>query len=195
MVKRNIASIILAAGSSSRLGFPKQLLVYNGATFIENSIKVAQEAGCTPIVVVVGANSEKIIPVLEGYPVHVVINEDWQKGMGSSIVNGLNVIVNKAVDASVFMVCDQPYVSSDHVLKLIEAYNTSTHHIVATLYEDAIGVPALFDKRYFPALQGLKGNEGAKKLFIENSKDLSTVIFQKAAIDIDTMEDYNKLEK
>jgi molybdenum cofactor cytidylyltransferase len=115
--------------------------------------------------------------------------------MGSSIVTGLEVLTKIWIEASIIMVCDQPYISSRHLLKLIEVYNSATPKIVATSYGNTIGVPVLFDRRYFEALQKLKGNEGAKKLLMQYSEDLSTVVFQKASIDIDTMEDYDKLEK
>jgi molybdenum cofactor cytidylyltransferase len=193
-VKSKVAAVILAAGSSSRLGKPKQLLLYNGATFIENSVRNALDAGCLPVVVVLGANREEIIPVIDNYLVEIVINEDWNSGMGSSISSGISKIESvKDVKASILMVCDQPFVSKELLKSLIITYENSGGQIVASSYGGIVGVPALFDQRYFSELAGLAGNEGAKRIIQLNKETLIQVPFEEGSLDIDTLDDYKKL--
>jgi molybdenum cofactor cytidylyltransferase len=185
--------VILAAGSSSRLGAPKQLLVFNGQSFIVNTINIARAAMCYPIVVVVGSNYEKILPFIKELPIDIVYNNDWEKGMGTSIAKGISSINDREIDATLVMVCDQPFVTVEHINQLIDAYSHADVGIVATSYNNTIGVPVLFAKPYFASLGKLRGNEGAKKLVIDNIDHVYKVIFQKAVVDIDTQEDYQKL--
>jgi molybdenum cofactor cytidylyltransferase len=192
-VKSGIAAVILAAGASTRLGEPKQLLRHEGSTFIENCINKALQANCVPVVVVLGANSEKIIPKVADYPVEIVINGDWSMGMGTSIAVGIKRIENyKEVEAAILMVCDQPYVSKKLLENLVDKYTFDTT-IVACSYRETIGVPALFDRSHFAELVLLSGNEGAKKIIQSHLNKLVTVSFEKGSFDIDTQEDYKKL--
>jgi molybdenum cofactor cytidylyltransferase len=191
----NIAIIILAAGTSSRLGSPKQLLTYKGKNLLRHSVDEALETGCPSVFVVLGANSELLRKELKDKPVSIIENKEWKEGMASSIRCGLETIANTILrpDSIIFMVCDQPYVSSSLLLDLMKKKNETGKHIVASSYGDKIGTPALFHRDFFSALMELKGDKGARKLIADNLDKVAVVNFPKGMTDIDTKEDYEKL--
>jgi molybdenum cofactor cytidylyltransferase len=192
----NIAIIILAAGTSSRLGSPKQLLTYKGKNLLRHSVDEALETGCPSVFVVLGANSELLKKELKDKPVSIIENKSWEEGMASSIRCGLETIANTILrpDSIIFMVCDQPYVSSSLLLNLMKKKNETGKHIVASSYDDKIGTPALFHRSLFPALMELTGDKGARKLIADNPDKVASVQFPKGITDIDTKEDYNLLK-
>jgi molybdenum cofactor cytidylyltransferase len=191
----NCAIVILAAGTSSRLGSPKQLLSYKGENLLRHTVDEALETGCQSVFVILGANIELMRKELKDKPVIIVENTGWQEGMASSIRCGLENITNTILrpDCVIFMVCDQPYVSSSILLNLVKKRNETGMPIVASSYNDMIGTPALFHKSFYPALMELKGDKGARKLITDNPEKAATVPFPKGIVDIDTKEDYEKL--
>lgn len=190
-----IGLIILAAGSSSRLGKPKQNLVFQGSTLLQRSIKAALAADCQQIVVVLGANAPVIEPTIADQPIQIILNKDWEKGMSSSISSGLAALLktNPQLQSVILMLCDQPFADTSIINQLIQA-SENKKNLVASSYNGTIGVPALFDKSYFDELLALKGNEGAKKLLLKYANEVHTVPFPLGMIDIDTIGDYERLE-
>ena len=193
----NTGIIILAAGSSSRFGNTKQLLHFKGKTLLKHTIEEATETGAQPVVVVTGANADEISKEITNEKVEIVFNKNWEQGMASGIVIGLKnaIILNKELENVILTVCDQPFVSSSLFQQLFQKQNESVKHIVASAYADTIGTPALFTIKYFDALMGLTGDQGAKGLLKKYSEDLATVDFPEGYIDIDTQEDYENLLK
>jgi molybdenum cofactor cytidylyltransferase len=191
----NTAIIILAAGSSSRFGDTKQLLHFNGKTLLQHVIAEATATGAEPIVVVTGANADRVSKEIKSEKVEIVFNKDWEQGMASGIVIGLKkaIALNNELEKVIIAVCDQPFVSSSLFQQLVEKQNESVKQIVASAYADTIGTPALFTKKYFDALMGLTGDQGAKILLKKYSDDLATVDFPDGHIDIDTQADYENL--
>lgn len=189
--------VLLAAGNSIRLGKPKQLLPWQNSTLLQHAVQTALAAVQQPVVVVLGANAPLLEPLLDKQEVHIVYNKDWDKGMSTSIVSGLTALltVTPAVDAVVFMVCDQPYVTKDLLTTIVSTYRQKGKAVVASSYENTVGTPALFDKQLFPQLLQLEGDAGAKKIMAKNSGELTTVPFPQGNIDIDTMEDYETVRK
>jgi len=186
-------AIILAAGSSSRLGKPKQNLVFNGQTLLQRAIEAALSSACRPVIVVLGSNVESIRPSIESYPIQIVYNPDWNEGMASSIRAGLTRFqeVEPVADSVILMLCDQPFVFGAILNQLIELKSEST--IIACVYNETTGVPALFDKFYFDELLLLSGPEGAKKLLLKYKDAVKAVPFDLGSIDIDTTGDFEKL--
>jgi molybdenum cofactor cytidylyltransferase len=189
--------ILLAAGSSSRLGEPKQSLAYNHTTLLEHSIRAALESVADEVIVVLGAKAETIKPDIKEEKLSVIVNELWQEGLASSIRCGLQYLINKmpAVQTALFMVCDQPYINAPLLNKLVTLQQQTGDAIVASEYADTTGIPAIFDKKLFPALLQLKGDAGAKKIIMQQQEKITTVPFPLGDIDIDTAADYNKLQK
>ena len=187
--------IILAAGNSSRLGQPKQLLGYKDSTLLKNTIAEAFLIPDVVIIVVTGSNNQLIEEELDPSRIKICFNPDWESGMSSSIVNGLNALLTLYPDCEncIFAVCDQPYVSSLVFENLIQEHSKTGKGITACAYSGTLGTPVLFNKKYFSELAALQGQEGAKKIINRFLEDTASISFEKGNIDIDTEEDYNKL--
>lgn len=187
--------IILAAGNSSRLGRPKQLLAYKHTTLLKNTINAASSLPNQIIILVTGSNHEVIKKELNSTEVKIGYNQDWESGMSSSIVKGLNdlLLISPDIKKCIISVCDQPFITHSVFENLIGEYNKTGKGIVTSSYAETVGTPVLFDKKYFKDLLELKGREGAKKIISKFSNDIVSVPFPKGDIDIDTEEDYNKL--
>lgn len=187
--------IILAAGNSSRLGQPKQLLRYKDTTFLEYIIGEASVIKEAAVIVVTGANHELIEKEIDASKIKIAFNPDWELGMSSSINTGLNKALQlfPEIEKCILAVCDQPFVSHSIFENLITEYHKTKKGIVASSYAETVGTPVLFDKKYFNELLRLKGQEGAKKIINGFLEDTASTPFEKGNIDIDTEEDYNKL--
>jgi molybdenum cofactor cytidylyltransferase len=187
--------IILAAGSSSRLGRPKQNVVYNGNTLLQNTINAALATNCEKIIVVLGANNELILPTIQHFKITIIHNTDWQEGMASSIRLGLASLLDLQPNTQqvIFTVCDQPYLSPEVLNGLIVTQNQTKAKIVASNYGKHLGVPVLFLQSYFNELMQLKGDEGAKKLVNKYHDEVKSYPFLKGEVDIDSLDDLERL--
>lgn len=183
---RNIAAVILAAGGSSRLGQPKQLLTFGGEPLLRRAVSAARDAGCDPVLVVVG---EKELPNVGALTVQ---NTEWQRGIGTSIRRGVERL-SSSTDAVVLLACDQPFVAAPVIGQLISTHEETGKPIVASSYANTLGVPVLFDRSCFDGLLTLPDNEGAKALILSAGDDVASVVFEQGAIDIDTPEDFARL--
>ncbi|HLX67725.1 MAG TPA: nucleotidyltransferase family protein [Puia sp.] len=183
--------IILAAGNSSRLGRPKQLLPYQGKTLLSHVVSEALAAHLHPVVVVTGAYQAEIEDSLRGQPVALTFNPDWETGMASGIAAGLKaaLAIEPQLQALIVAVCDQPYISAGLFGSLMEKHAVSGKRMIASFYSEICGTPVLFDKHYFNELAALAGDAGAKQLLKRHPDDVATVPFPKGSIDIDTAED------
>lgn len=195
--KKDCAVIILAAGQSSRLGEPKQLLKYQNKTLLQHAIDTAKQTSIEPIIVVLGSNADTILKEIETSAIHVVKNDNWQSGMASTIRCGIqeSQMLDAAIEAAILMVCDQPFVTRDLLSSLIKKQEETDKPIIASQYGDTIGTPALFSKQFFAQLMDLSGDTGAKKIMMQHSDLVDTVSFPQGGIDIDTIDDYEALGK
>jgi len=192
-----IGIVILAAGASTRLGQPKQLLPYQGKSLIEQITTVAIASHCQPIVVVLGANASQIKSKLSTYNLEIAWNEQWSTGMASSLRCGLKKIRAIAPDlnAIILVLCDQPFVSTPLLQELINGYATGNYPIVASQYGEVIGVPALFDQTLFPELTRIEGDRGARHIIHSNQSKVLRIPFPEGLIDIDTPDDLAHLSR
>lgn len=188
--------VVLAAGDSSRLGQPKQLLTYKGESLLQHSVKAAIETGMQPIIVVLGSNAGQVQKELEQTPVHVVVNTQWQEGMASSIRCGIDDLLASTPSAEglILMVCDQPFVDAALLSDLIAAYQKSSKRIVACSYDDTFGPPVFFHQSLFSELLQLQGDVGARGVIRRHANEVAVVPFAKGTIDVDTEADYEKLK-
>lgn len=189
---RTIGIVILAAGESARMGQPKQLLPYVGTTLLRHTVEKALSIPDAWVIVVLGAFAEKIRPSLNGLPVTIVENPAWSSGMGSSLRTGLEaaLFANSETAAAIFLLCDQPLVSTAILDALIQTHRETGATIVASEYGEILGVPALFHRSLFPELLGLSGGEGAKKIISRHRDKAIGIPFADGAVDIDTPGDY-----
>jgi molybdenum cofactor cytidylyltransferase len=192
----NPGIIILAAGSSSRLGRPKQLLPWKGSTLINHITREALQAPLQPIIIVTGAFAKEVNAALEGEPVVIAHNPQWSQGMASSIVKGISTLLTMTpgIDAVVIAVCDQPFLSAE-ILRSLADSQQPDHPIVACTYENTIATPALFHRSLFRELLMLNGDTGAKKIIREHRDKVTTIPFPMGHLDIDTIEAYEDVLK
>ncbi|MBK0379036.1 nucleotidyltransferase family protein [Mucilaginibacter segetis] len=190
------AIVILAAGSSSRLGRPKQTLEYKGQTLLQIAIKNAL-AVTEMVLVVLGANAEHIEPTIENLPANVLHNAHWEEGMSSSIRLAITDLEKNypEVTSVIVMLCDQPFANAELLTQLIDKKKTTGKGIIASNYHNISGVPALFEKKYFPQLLELSGQAGAKQLLTQYPDAVAEVPFPEGETDIDTTEDYKRLNQ
>ena len=197
LIPNQWAIILLAAGSSSRMGKPKQLLRYNGDSFLSHMLNICIEVNTGKVIVVLGANAGLLENELNDKKVFKVINNEWAEGIASSIRCGLNALgeIEPSCDKVIFLVCDQPFVSASLLNDLINMHNETGKQIVASSYANTLGIPALFDKSLFPELKKLKGDTGAKKIILKHRDKVAAIRFPTGSVDIDTMDDYEELNK
>lgn len=189
------AIIILAAGSSDRMGQPKQLLKVNGKTLIRHTVNEALAALPNTVFVVTGANENTVVADLSCCPgIHIIHNPDWQNGMSSSIRTGIaaSLAAHPTIQGCLISVCDQPFITSGIFAQLISAHKKNPQSIIASAYQGVSGVPALFDRSYFSLLEELRGKEGAKKILSSLADHVLTVPFPRGNVDLDTPEDYRR---
>lgn len=194
--QKNIAILLLAAGSSSRLGHPKQLVQINGQPLLQKMAETSLATGCCPVVIVLGAYFEKIKPVVEKLPIHILENKNWESGMGSTISCGMNFLNNNYPDlkAVVLLVCDQYYLAEKNITELIRVFEKTNQKIIASKYGKTVGVPALFSKQLFSDLLKLNGPSGAKKIIQKYAEELAIIEFSEGVFDLDTEEDLKKIK-
>jgi molybdenum cofactor cytidylyltransferase len=193
-VHEQIGGIILAAGESKRLGKPKQLLEWKGEPFIRHVARAALAAGLTPVVVVTGSSAEETSFALQGMPVLEVYNPDWPTGQSSSIKLGIRHIPERNGGA-VFLLSDQPQVTSEVIKTLINSHSQRFSLINAPKIDDRRANPVLFDKRVFPDLLKLEGDIGGRALFERIQVDFIPWNDRRLLLDVDTQEDYDNFLK
>ncbi|WP_044233502.1 nucleotidyltransferase family protein [Haliscomenobacter hydrossis] len=184
--------VILAAGASTRMGQPKQLLQVGEESLLQRAVRIALSTPYRPVVVVLGANREQIEPSLQGLEVLRVYNPDWATGMGGSIATGLAHLLQQApaLQQVLILVGDQPLLDSAHLLTLVNATNNGTCPMVVSRYANTTGVPALFDQSLFADLLALHGAQGAKSVIQKHVDQAAIVDFAAGALDIDTPEEW-----
>tara|TARA_Y100000815_G_scaffold258808_2_gene268593 strand:- start:5536 stop:6138 length:603 start_codon:yes stop_codon:yes gene_type:complete len=194
---KDIAIVILAAGKSSRLGRPKQLVNFRGKSLLQHAIDVVKDFDFAEKIVVLGANAEKIQQEIDLSGFDLVKNEHWSEGISSSIKMGLEAALSRKADTEniVFLLCDQPFLAKANLEKLIENQLQNAPMATFSKYGKNIGVPAIFAKESFSLLRNLKGDEGAKKLTFLPDFKYETVNFEKGDFDVDTEEDVEKLKE
>jgi len=149
-----IGIILLAAGASSRMGSPKQLVKIEGVSLIRHAAKQALASGCRPFVTVLGANADLIAPELNGLEVAIVVNRDWKAGMSSSVRCGVEALlgIDSQIQSVILFLADQPNVTGESLRRLTRANSQSGCGLVAASYGGSIGTPALFSRIYFDEL-------------------------------------------
>jgi len=189
------AIVILAAGNSSRMGKPKQLLEFDGQSLLDIVITESLNTNFRPVIVVLGAYATEIKQTSTRAEVIYAVNEDWGSGMSSSISFGLKTAlsIDDEIENVIITVADQVHISSEIFEALDNEQEQSHKNIVASAYLQTTGTPALFNKMYFEELINLRGTSGAKGLIKQFLNDTATIPFELGEVDIDTETDYNNL--
>jgi molybdenum cofactor cytidylyltransferase len=190
--------IVLAAGSSSRLGSPKQLVRMAGEPLVCRAARLAHESGARSVVVVTGACAKAVMEALEGSRVRLAFNAGWAEGPGTSVRVGIEALLADASrhrdEVLVLMACDQPFVTREHLRALAECV-TRGHPAAASAYggEGGFGVPAAFAAELLPELLVLDGSQGARPVLWRHRERLALVPFAEGLQDVDTPKDLERL--
>lgn len=204
------ALLLLAAGASSRLGRPKQLLPYRGQTLLRRAAETAAASGCRPLVLITGAGHDELLPEVAGLPFRVVRNAQWAEGMGSSVRVGmaaLGAAPDTALDtayppaaaerppaAVLLMLCDQPLLTAAHLRELLRVQRETGRAAVASAYAGTVGVPVVFGPALFGRLRTLAGAAGARHLLASlPPAEVLSIEFADGAVDVDTPAQYQQL--
>ncbi|MFO8145785.1 MAG: nucleotidyltransferase family protein [Bacteroidota bacterium] len=192
-----IGVIILAAGSSSRLGYPKQLVEFKGVPLLQQSIDVAESLKFDAKILVLGAKEEEINKKINSRSFELVINENWEEGMSTSIRKGLSeaLKLEKELEHILILLSDQPLITKEKIKELIEVQLKSKQQGTFSEYAGDVGVPAIFSREIFSELKKLKGDQGAKKLIHNTGFQFGTVQFENGNFDVDTTADVELLKR
>ena len=187
-------ALILAAGASSRMGRPKQLLVWDGEPLVRRMARIALEVNCSPVGVVTGAHAEQASLALEGLNVQQFFFAGWQEGMGASLRSGLAAMLQlrPGLPALLVLMADQPLVDVVYLEQLISQFHRSGKPVAVSAYAGTTGPPVIFSKEMFPDLLILQGDQGAKQLLLRHPGRCIDVSFPAGAYDLDTPEDWEK---
>lgn len=193
--KPRIGGVILAAGGSTRLGRPKQFLLFHGKSLLRHAAETMAASVCDPVIIVLGAQVEAAKREIADLPVRVALNRQWQTGISSSIKLGLKEMLSlePQIDAITITLCDQPLIDSDVIDRLAERFLITRKPIVAAKYLGVIGVPSVFSREMFDQLADLQGDKGARDLIRDPHASVETIEIEEAAVDIDTADDIDRL--
>jgi molybdenum cofactor cytidylyltransferase len=192
---QRVAAIIVAAGASSRLGQPKQLIFCDGEPLLQRAIRMASEAGASPVLVVLGAHRDLIERRVDFQGAKIVVNDHWAEGLASSVCVGVNAAEFESPDASgvLLMTCDQPRITAQHLGRLIDTFHHAPGTAVASVYAGTRGIPAIFPSMAFPDLCALGGDQGARSLLANEPWPVLEVPLEGGEVDIDRPEDLAQL--
>jgi molybdenum cofactor cytidylyltransferase len=184
-----MAILVLAAGSSTRMGQPKQLLRAGGRTLLQICLETALASHCSEVCCVLGAHATELRQHIQKYPVQLIENPHYQQGLSSSLRVGIAQLEKEEVEAAMVLLADMPNVSTAHLNELIDRFHEHPQQPAATAYANGLGVPAIFPATYFPKLKALKGDQGARALLNQDTQEISSLPFSDLT-DIDTPEDF-----
>lgn len=194
--ERQIAAVVLAAGASTRLGQPKQLVRVEGEPLVRRTARLAVEAGCSPVVVVLGFEAGQMRPELNGLAVEAVENSQWREGMGTSLRCGVEALRNmEPVPESVLLlVCDQPRLSLRHLRELVARHRSGKQAITTSAYAGTMGVPAVFARELFGELVRLEGDQGARGVIRRHAEQAKGISWPEGGVDLDDPKDLRRIE-
>lgn len=187
-----VAGVVLAAGASSRLGRPKQLLPWRGEPLVRHVARTAIEAGLSPVLVVTGYASAEVAEALDGLPLNLVRNSDWEAGQGTSVSAGVQTLPGET-GAAIFLLSDQPQIPVELLRELVDIHARTLSPIVAPEIEGQRCNPVLFDRITFSDLMALIGDVGGRVLFDRYDISLLTWDDPIISLDVDTEADYKRL--
>lgn len=185
--KAVIRACVLAAGTSTRFGATKLVQLLRGRPLVQHALLAARGACGEEVYLVIGHDQESVLTASAGLCNNVVVNTDYQDGIGTSIAAGVRACGGGA-DAVVVLLGDQPLVTTEHISSLIDKWSGADNEIVASVFEGIKGPPILFPSKAFAAMSEFGGDSGAKSLLADTNFDVCTIDCPQAGIDVDTPE-------
>lgn len=189
-----VAAVLLAAGGSRRMGQSKQLLPIDGQPMVRRVAQTVCQAGLAQVVVVVGAEGDRVARALAGLDLEIVHNQAWAQGMSTSVRAGMEAL-RPEIEAALLVLADQPGLTIDALEALVEAYRATRAPIVAPYYRGRRGNPVLFARSLFADLGQVEGDQGGRALLVRHEQEVARVDLDDVAIllDVDTRQDYEGL--
>ncbi|MFC2049950.1 molybdenum cofactor cytidylyltransferase [Chloroflexota bacterium] len=186
-----ISAILLAAGQSKRMGEPKQLMPFGQSTIVGQAVDNLLGSAVVEVIVVVGYKAEDVIKAIAAKPIRMVINPDYEQGMSTSIIAGLN-LVHGGVQGVMLALGDQPLVDSETINILIEEFCNHDKGIAVPTYQGRRGHPIIFAIKYKKQLLKLKGDFGGRQVIKDHPDDVleAAVDSESIVADFDTTDDY-----
>ena len=189
-----VSGIILAAGQSKRMGRAQQLLPFRGKPLIFHIVRTALASRLDEVIVVLGHGAEEIGRTIDFGDAQVVMNNDYQAGQSTSLQTGISAISDRS-EAALFILGDQPLLNTGVINRLIEEFERERIGFLVPTFQGKRGNPVLVDRLFFPNLESLTGDQGARALFQAYSDQVKDFDVGDGCIhiDIDTLDDYLKL--
>jgi len=189
-----VAAVLLAAGGSRRMGQSKQLLPIDGQPMVRRVAQTVCQAGLAQVVVVVGAEGDRVARALAGLDLEIVHNQAWAQGMSTSVRAGMEAL-QPEIEAALLVLADQPGLTIDALAALVEAYRATRAPIGAPYYRGRRGNPVLFARSLFADLGQVEGDQGGRALLVRHEQEVARVDLDDVAIllDVDTRQDYEGL--
>ncbi len=188
----NVFAVVLAAGSASRYGSVKQLAEIDGVPLVHRATSIAAEACGNCIVLITGHEWQAVSAGCAPLPGFLIVNECHADGLGTSIAAAARSVRHVA-QAIVVLLADQAMITAEHIQALCDAWSGAENEIVATAYADTVGAPVLFPSDCFDELAKLRGDSGGRHLLSDDRFNVTKIVFEPAAVDIDTPDDLDKL--
>jgi molybdenum cofactor cytidylyltransferase len=194
-----VGAIILAAGKSTRMGEPKQLLRLGESTVLGRTLENIRDAGVDELVLVLGSSAEAIrqrCPASTFEGLKIVVNQAYGQGMASSLREGLSAL-HPQIDAALIVLADQPFIRSETFGQIVDRYRRSDAQIVVPTYKGFRGNPVLLDRSVFPEIMALDGDIGCRAIFGSHLEGIVKVEVEDVGIllDIDNKDDYERLQR
>jgi len=193
----HLVTLILAAGSSSRMGSIKQLLSINGKTLLQHTLDLSTKIKSTRTLCVLGAHAEEIMQKVDGKNVEFIINKNHKLGLSASIISGIEYLQKEKIpfDGLFILLADQPAIKEDYYDEMIRLFDEKRTKIIASNYGNTLGVPAIFPAIFTNDLLQITGDKGAKEFLQKNKRRTLSPQTLVNLLDIDTPKDYKNFIK
>ena len=192
MTADRVAGVLLAAGTSSRMGKNKLFLTLAGSTVLRRSVETALAAGLEPVLVVLGHESECARAELEGLACRPVLNAGYARGMNTSLSAGIAAVPADA-SAAVVLLGDMPLVTAEMIRELLDRWRGSQAPLGISLYGEVVAPPILYGRALFPELRALDGEAGGKSVIERHRGEAFELKRPAAALgDLDVPADFER---
>lgn len=193
-----LGAILLAAGPSTRLGHPKQLVKVRGESLVRRSARILSELGLESVIVVTGCESESVQAELSGLEVEAIFNREWEIGMGASIACGAKALP-KGLEGVLVMVCDQWRIEREDLVQLIASWLSDISMISIANWKEGSayvsGPPVIFPRNIIQELRFVEKSRGARQIIDRNIEIVQYMTIENAAFDLDRPEDLQRLDQ
>jgi molybdenum cofactor cytidylyltransferase len=189
-----IAGVVLAAGTSSRMGQNKLLLPIGGVSMLRRAVAAAGDGGLDPVLVVLGHQSERALEELAGISCTPILNTEYARGMNSSVRAGISAVRPDASGA-VLMLADMPFVSAGMVRRLVDRYRATRAKLVVSIYGEVLAPPIFYRRDLFSELgDTLDGDGCGKRVMKRHRSDAVEICWPYSLLtDLDLQEDLERV--